>query len=174
MITLKETHKTYIMETAKCYQVCYAPLLKKVEERMAEYDERDVYDLDNLVKNITAKVVQDLGDRLYSERVSVAITQLITALDTAGFTGTSEDKKLLELVENHVIREYPVSEDEIKNLNHVVKDYLIGLGKTTYSDFISYLLGSKTLRTRGASCPIEVLKKKAREEAEEYERLCSE
>lgn len=103
------------------------------------------------------------------KRKVINTLSLDLAFEKFGFTGTDEEKILISLIEEHCVNEFPVSVNQVIDLNHKVIEYMVKKGQKDYQTFISLILKSKTLRI--CNIPVDQLREQAKKIIDEWERI---
>ena len=138
--------------------------------------EQQYLSIPNKNGNINAYLTNFLNgldlNRYMKKKKIISTIQLDLALEKLGFTGSSEDLMLIHLIEDHSINEFPVTVNQMINLNHGIVEYMVKRGQKDYSTFIELLLRSKTLRR--CSIPVNELRVQAQRIDEEWNKIIEE
>lgn len=84
--------------------------------------------------------------------------------DDKGFSGDDVDHILVIRIYEHMVNEFPVTVDEIKELDTKVTDYCVEKNLMNYSDVLNSILRTKTFKK--CNVPVEELRKDAAETVE--------
>lgn len=86
-----------------------------------------------------------------------------------GFDDDELNRTLLVLIENHCIKEFPITYEELDELNKQVASYCREKGYATYKQAVALILKSKLLKQ--CNIPLEMLQKQAQEQVDEWKQL---
>lgn len=81
--------------------------------------------------------------------------------DDKGFSGDDIDYVLIIRIYEHMVNEFPVTLDEIRELDRKVTDYCVENNLVTYSDILNSILRTKTFKK--CNVPVDTLRKDASE-----------
>ena len=84
--------------------------------------------------------------------------------DDKGFSGEDVDHFLIIEIYEHMVNEFPVTLDEIRELDKNVTDYCVEKNLMNYSDILNSILRTKTFKK--CNVPVEELRKDAIETVE--------
>lgn len=102
-------------------------------------------------------------------RIKINWVPFMNALRENNFTGSDEDKYLLQLVEDWLINEKFVSPEFMTEINHTAIKWLVNKGKTTYIDYVNQLATSKAFKDY--NIPVEQLREKSKKMIEEFNEM---
>ena len=91
--------------------------------------------------------------------------ELLDTLHHHEFKGSVKDRLMIEEIETHSLLEFPITCQEMSETNKAIAEYCENKGELDYSDFIKYLLKSKTIRK--CSPPMPYIEKICEETANE-------
>ena len=74
------------------------------------------------------------------------IEQLFQEFRRYGFTGEEKDKYLIEAIERKVLAYPMITTWDIDNLNNKITTYMVSKNEKDYSQYVSYLLGSRLIK----------------------------
>lgn len=102
-------------------------------------------------------------------RIKINWVPFMNALRENNFTGSDEDKYLLQLVEDWLINEKFVSPEFMTKINHTAIKWLVNKGKTTYIDYVNQLATSKAFKDY--NIPVDQLREKSKKMIEEFNEM---
>lgn len=102
-------------------------------------------------------------------RIKINWVPFMNALRENNFTGSDEDRYLLQLVEDWLINEKFVSPEFMTEINHKAIKWLVNKGKTTYIDYVNQLATSKAFKDY--NIPVEQLRDKSKKMIEEFNEM---
>jgi len=74
------------------------------------------------------------------------IEQLFQEFRRYGFTGSEKDKYLIEAIERQALAYPMITTWDIDNLNNKITTYMVSKNEKDYSQYVSYLLGSRLIK----------------------------
>lgn len=74
------------------------------------------------------------------------IEQLFQEFRRYGFVGSEKDKYLIEAIERHALAYPMITTWDIDNLNNKITTYMVSKNEKDYSQYVSYLLGSRLIK----------------------------
>lgn len=115
-----------------------------------------------------AKVVLDGLDNDTIEQLTIQ-KKYFDGIKFNGFDDDELNRTLLVLIENHCIKEFPITYEELDELNKQVASYCREKGYATYKQAVALILKSKLLKQ--CNIPLEMLQKQAQEQVDEWKQL---
>lgn len=74
------------------------------------------------------------------------IEQLFQEFRRYGFTGEEKDKYIIEAIERKALAYPMITTWDIDNLNNKITTYMVSKNEKDYSQYVSYLLGSRLIK----------------------------
>lgn len=134
--------------------------------------------LDNIEKKynylvaVVNKEAINNKDDFRKEYKILIFNKLYRAFEKVGIEGSTADKLELEFIENHLLNEF-LNEDEIKQMNNNIVDYMSERGEYEISTFINYVKRSRYVNNH-ANVPYSVFRLEAERIAFEWDKMVEE
>lgn len=137
-------------ENTKKYQSIVGEMVKnlgldaeKVWKLVDSMNLSSVRDTERYIK----KVIMDKKDSLLRDWKEINFDTLHKAFRDNNFNGDSKLLILIDLIEEHILMEFPIKVEELIKANHDLVETLVKENKTTYTEFGTRLV--KTFETKG-------------------------
>lgn len=125
------------------------------------------------VKNYIKKSCLTHKTELEKDKVCIDIIPVHRKLKELNFEGSSEEHFYLELVLEHIVNEYPVSVEQVRETVHKVIEHCEKNNIKTYSDVIDFIANKSRIAKLG-NYPEKYLREQAKQLADDWERIIKE